>query len=539
MAAVERGSYASLFRTPSSTDKKEVLAEDERRLMALGYTQEVNRIFGWFTSFGLAASMISVILGVIPLYSYSLGAGGPATMFWSWIIIGFLTMILVASMGEICSAFPTMGALYYWAFRLGGPTYGPFASWTAGWCNLLGQIAGVASGGYSGAQIISNMIQLQSGYQLSGGILLLVYACVLIFAGIVNTFTEALLTKLCYISVAWHIIGTIIIVIWMLVAAPKLQSADFVFTHFENNTGESSKAYVILIGTLFTASTFTGYDTAAHVAEETTDAHHSTPIGMLLSVINCYVLGIILILGMNFAIQDLTVLINSSTNQQAYTLLWQSTVGNRATMFFLFIVFVAIECSNCANLTSASRMIYAFARDQALPGSSYLYVMDKSCGCPLRAIWLAVIISFLLGVPGLANSSVLSALFSLTATGLYASYMIPILLRVTVARDTFQPAEFNLGAWSIPMGWFSVCWCILMIIILCLPETSPVSISNLNYSPLALGSILIFAWVYWLVSARFWFKGALNTSIVGDNSVVMKNLASSTDCFSETIDSKL
>jgi hypothetical protein len=38
--------------------------------------QEVKRIFSLWTSFGLAASMISVLLGVIPLYSYSLATGG-------------------------------------------------------------------------------------------------------------------------------------------------------------------------------------------------------------------------------------------------------------------------------------------------------------------------------------------------------------------------------------------------------------------------------------------------------------------------------
>jgi len=41
-------------------------------------TQEVKRIFSTFTNFGLAASMISVLLGIIPLYSYSLGTGGQA-----------------------------------------------------------------------------------------------------------------------------------------------------------------------------------------------------------------------------------------------------------------------------------------------------------------------------------------------------------------------------------------------------------------------------------------------------------------------------
>lgn len=435
-------------------------------------------------------------------------------MFWSWIIIGPFTLILVASLGEICSAYPTMGALYYWAFRLGGPKYGPFWSWTAGWCNMLGQIAGVASGGYSGAQIISNMIQVQSGYELSSGELLIVYAAVLFIAGLVNTFTESVLTRLCYLSVIWHIIGTILIVVWTMAAAPKLQTAEFVFTHFENDTGIKSPSYVALVGTLFAASTFTGYDTAAHVAEETTTSHVSTPTAMLLAVVNCYILGILLILSLNFSIQDLSTLVNADADQQAYTLLWTETVGKQATTFFLFICFIAIECSNCANLTSASRMVFAFARDEAIPWSSYLYYMHSKYNCPYRAIWVCTIASFLLGIPSLANSSVLSALFSLTATGLYASYLIPILLRITVSRETFEPAEFSLGNCAIPMGWLSVAWCVLMVIILCLPETAPVKGSNMNYSPLALGSILIFAWGYWYFSAQYWFHGPQKTAKV-------------------------
>jgi amino acid transporter len=133
-------------------------------------------------------------------------------------------------------------------------------------------------------------------------------------------------------------------------------------------------------------------------------------------------------------------LINANEDQQAYTLLWQELVGNNATQFFLFIVFVAIECSNCANLTSASRMVYAFARDDAIPFSSFLYKMDPELGCPLRAIWFCTVVSFILALPSLVNNSVLSALFSLTV----------------------------------------------------------------------LGCVLIFAWTYWLISARHWFKGAIN-----------------------------
>ena len=309
--------------------------------------------------------MISVLLGVIPLYTFELETGGPAVMVWTWIIIGPMTLLVVASLGEICSAYPTMGAWYFWAFRLGGKEWGGFASWIAAWCNLLGQIAGVASGGFAGAQVLAEIINLCSGTMITKIGVVGLYGILLIVAGIVNTFAETLLTALCYISVAWQIVGTIVIVIAMLMTAPKLQTVKFVFTEFNNDTNFQSVGYVCLIGALFAASTFTGYDTAAHVAEETTDSHQSTPRAMMWSIYNAIVLGLILIIGMNFCIQDIGSLVGAgdddgSGTNQAYTILWQQTVGTHGAIGFLFITLVAIECSNCANLASAARMLYRF-----------------------------------------------------------------------------------------------------------------------------------------------------------------------------------
>ena len=320
----------------------EILSEDERRLNKLGYkqvctlqtidssnfgatylnyssSQEVKRIFGLWSNFGLAASMISVILGIIPLYTYSLTNGGkcrvgrfpkfsslrnrsrfnrnqrflsvstgPAVMVWSWIVIGSFTLILVSCLAEISCAYPTMGALYYWSFRLGGEEWGPFASWMSGWTNLLGevspkfvymqsnhkandialsatcilngigQIAGVASGGYSGAEVIADIIQINYGYVLAPSELLGVFALVLALAGVINTFAEQLLTRLCSISVIWHTLGTIIIVSLMIHNAPTLQPSTYTASEFNNGTSFQSSAYVVLIGSLSAASTFTG-----------------------------------------------------------------------------------------------------------------------------------------------------------------------------------------------------------------------------------------------------------------------------------------
>ena len=63
-----------------------------------------------------------------------------------------------------------------------------------------------------------------------------------------------------------------------------------------------------------------------------------------------------------------------------------------------------------------------------------------------------------------------------------------------------------------------------MTIVLCLPETSPVTGSSLNYSPLCLGAVLVFCWIYWFVSARKWFKGALISPLSEEEVVAQANL---------------
>jgi hypothetical protein len=117
----------------------------------------------------------------------------------------------------------------------------------------------------------------------------------------------------------------------------------------------------------------------------------------------------------------------------------------------------------------------------------------------------------MLGIPGLINDSILAALFSLTATGLYSSYLIPILLRRTVAGDPdFSPDKsIDLGAYSPIFGWISISWCLLMVIILEFPNIYPVNGNTMNYSSVALGTVLILSTLSWEFSAKYWIKGNL------------------------------
>ena len=104
--------------------------------------------------------------------------------------------------------------------------------------------------------------------------------------------------------------------------------------------------------------------------------------------------------------------------------------------------------------------------------------------------------------------------------------MIPIILRVTVAKDSFKAAEFNLGDFSIPMGWFSIFWGIFMMFILCLPPTYPITVNSFNYSPLVLVVVVAYALILWYCSAKDWFKGAKMVTATEERSELVPNYAS-------------
>src|ERR1700730_8278873 len=91
---------------------------DLDRLHELGYAQELKRGMGWFSNFAVSFTIISILTGGITLLYLPLLAGGPRAAIFSWVIVGFFTVLVAMSMAEICSAYPTAGGLYYWSAKM-------------------------------------------------------------------------------------------------------------------------------------------------------------------------------------------------------------------------------------------------------------------------------------------------------------------------------------------------------------------------------------------------------------------------------------
>ena len=107
---------------------------------------------GWFSNFAISFSIISILAGGMTAYWLGMVTGGPRVITLGWIIVGFFALLVGMAMGEICSAYPTAGGLYFWSAKLARRN-GARWSWFTGWFNLLGQIGVIASVDYALADL--------------------------------------------------------------------------------------------------------------------------------------------------------------------------------------------------------------------------------------------------------------------------------------------------------------------------------------------------------------------------------------------------
>ncbi|HVT70403.1 MAG TPA: amino acid permease, partial [Trebonia sp.] len=305
------------------------------------------------------------------------------------------------------------------------------------------------------------------------------------------------------VSVWWHIVGVLVIVLALVIAPSHHQSAGFVFGHFVNNTGWGSGFYVVLLGLLLAQYTFTGYDASAHMTEETKSAAVSGPRGIVMSIIVSLVAGWVLLIGVTFAIQNYSGEVGTAVPPAQ---IFVDALGATGGKLLLVIVIIAQLFCGMASVTANSRMIYAFSRDGALPGSSFWHKVNPRTRTPTNAIWLAAIGALILGLPYLGNDTAYAAVTSIAVIGLYVAYVLPTFLRLRLGSE-FRRGPWHLGRWSRPIGTIAVTWVVIITVLFMLPTGSPVTWSNFNYTVIAVVVVLGFAGIYWLVSARKWFKG--------------------------------
>lgn len=546
------------------TDTKPgVVKSDTERLHELGYAQELKRGMGTFSNFAISFSIISVLAGALTSFSLGMNAGGPRTIVISWVVVGLMSLAVGASMGEICSTYPTAGGLYYWSAKLAIKN-GPRWAFFTGWFNLIGQIGVIASVDFALAKMTTFLLATftTSVDPFNRWHVFATYLIVLAVHGLLNTFGVTIIKILGDISVWWHVIGVLVIVV-VLFVAPANREGLSILTEGANRTGwlgsGTMTLYVGIMGLLLAQYTITGFDASAHVSEETIGASTGAPKAIVrsiyISAIAAFIMNIAMLqglpkgvlgdLGQNLSTSGTSMYDGIANNGiNASSTLFLVVAGRGLGRLLIFIAVVGQFFCGLASVTANSRMIYAFSRDNALPGSNLWHKINKKTRTPTNSVWLGVTLSAIIGTLGLVqvggNEVAFFALTGICVVGLYISYIIPVFLRLR--NPNFEQGPWNLGKWAKPVGWLSVAWVAFITVLFFAPVYTPwnqlsgtykfpaalygapstitkgsapdvvpevefFNINTVNFTALIIVGSFLLLGVYWLVSARKWFTG--------------------------------
>ena len=130
--------------------------------------------------------------------------------------------------------------------------------------------------------------------------------------------------------------------------------------------------------------------------------------------------GWLLLIGITFAIQNYSGAASASVPAAQVFI---DALGNTGAKLLLLVVIGAQLFCGMSSVTANSRMIYAFSRDGALPGSKFWHQVNPKTRTPTNAIWLAAGGALILGLPYLWNNTAYVAVTSIAVIGLYVAYV--------------------------------------------------------------------------------------------------------------------
>ncbi len=437
---------------PKPTAHNSPFHSDDHAVIEAGYKPQLRRSLGFFSSFAISFSFMSVLMGIFANYGYVLGKAGPFG-FWTWLLVGFGQLLVALVFAEMAGRIPLTGAIYNWNSRLANPQVGWFTAWMLLFAYSIGNV-GI---------VVATMGPLQTllGLQFNSTTLHSVGIGIILLQTVINVYGVKLAARTNQLAVIAEIIA---LVVFGLIILTVILVKGEVHTALLTNIPDSPRPYwpSFLMASLLAAWTIFGFESPVDLSEETVNARQVTPVSIISSVIVTIVLGFFFISIITLAIPDLatvTAAADPISTIVAYHL------GDALTKVFLVFVLVAMFAAAMLGITTASRILFAVGRDKIVLGSSF-FTKISSHGVPKIATLLVAlieIVAFLLATD-------LAALYAAPVILLGLTYLITIFSFIFGVKKLPPTTNFSLGNWHWPVVILAVIWLVSEICILTIPD---------------------------------------------------------------------
>ncbi|KAJ0130281.1 hypothetical protein HZ326_26614 [Fusarium oxysporum f. sp. albedinis] len=507
--------------SPAADNEKHLGSQnqDEQNLERHGYVQQTKRNFSLTAMVATCVNLMATWEALSSTLAAGLVSGGPVSLVYGVIVAFIGSLCSASSLAELASSYPTAGGQYHFVAKLSPKTSRPLTSWFAGYISTLGWIASAGSAPFLAGTQIQGLLVLNypDSYVFQRWHGTLLFWAVLLGSACICIFCSNKLPLIEKLTLVLHVTFFIAIIVTMAVTSPTNHSAEWVFSHFENNSGWGNNAVAWSIGLLSSCYVLIGYDGATHLSEEMNNAEMGVPRAMVGCLLVNGPLGFAFLLIILFFMGDISAALATPTGFPIIEIFLHMTGSVAAATTMTAMITVMACLSTVPLLTAAARIMWAFARDGGLPFAERIASVDKRRQIPTVSIVVVSFLLMLLSLINIGSTTAFNAILSLAVVSLQASYLLPILLLIW--RRLFRPDTLRWGPWrlgraGLPINVIAVIYLMYTCIFLLFPPFQPITPVNMNYAPVVLGGALVFGCFYWPLRVSKRYVGPLTDAEV-------------------------
>src|SRR6266446_6921854 len=420
------------------TSKATTDARDSAQLEALGYDSKFDRSMSLWANFALGFTYLSPVVGVYTVFAFAIATGGPP-MFWSYLFVGLGQLLVALVFGEIVSQFPIAGGLYPWARRLVGKRWAWMAGWVYAWA-LCCTMAGVATG-------VAPFLAQLFGVDSTPFATTIIALVLIVMTTVLNLSGTRLLARVAMFGFVCELVGAIVVGVYLLLFARHQPLKALIDTTIVHANGNYLPAF--LASSLAAMFCYYGFEACGDVAEETPDASRMIPKAMRMTIYIGGAAATWVCLAFILSIPDVGAVMSGADKDPIVTLL-RAAMGEAGFRAVIVVVLVSFISCLLSLQAAASRLIFAYARDQMIFASRFLSRMSPGHRVPANALILMGAIPAVIALSALWLQDAIATIISFAAIGIYISFQMIVLGALIARAKGWRPAgPFTLGT----RGW--------------------------------------------------------------------------------------
>lgn len=492
------------------------VGEDEAMILAMGYKQEFKREFSFFSVFAVSFSVLGLLPSVASTFDYQQLVVGASPLPWLFAMIGITA--LAYSMGEIASAFPTSAGTPYAVSQLAPKKWGPMLTWFTCFSNWMCQITAAPSVNYSCACLMFSLGTYNSDFLPTNGQIYGLATAIMVSHAIISSLPTKWLASFNQLGTTINIVFLVIVFVIIFAGNDRVAMYDGTIPKFNTNSQawgfenqtDFPLGVAVLTSFLGVIWAMSGYDSPFHLSEECSNAAVAAPKAICLTATFGGSVGFLFMLAISYTMVsvDLVAEDPQGLGQPFVTYLAQ-IMSKKLVMVCTSLTAVSSWFMGCSCMLAASRVTFAYSRDGLFPFSNIWSKVHSRTDTPIYAVWINMILGQLFLLLLFAGDTAIGAIFSVGGISAIISFVAPVVLRITYARNTFVQGPWNLGKLAIPMGWVATAFVTIMIPFLCFPYVKGKDLTpdEMNWTVVVyFGPLLIFA-IWWVVDAHKWYVG--------------------------------